>query len=186
VTPLEVALAGGAGGLIGAIALVPLVHVSRLLLDPAARRRDPPNPLAPGSILSEAITAPPDLLQMTAIFVQKIATGLFGTSLSLSQQRLYGTLWHLAYGTAWGIGYGVLQSSIPVSPYLAAPAYGLLVWLVGPAWLVPRMRLMLRVGQHAWRVTALVIAWHVLYGLILGATFAVLAGGQPVENVRLA
>jgi len=166
VTPLVVALSGAGAGVAGAILLMPLVHLSRLAVGYREPRRSE-NPLAPGEVLSEAERVPPDLLQVTAVFVQKVATGLFGESLSVRQQRLYGHVWHLAYGAFWGIGYALLESSLAVPAVILGPGYGLVVWAVGPAWLVPRMRLMLPVGRQATRVTLHVIAWHVLYGTVL-------------------
>ncbi len=174
-TPLLVALTGAAAGLVGAGLLTPLVYLSRLALGVRDPGR-PGGPLAPGVILSEAATVPPDLLQVTAVFMQKVATGLFGESLSVREQRLYGTAWHLVYGALWGAAYALVQSSLAVPPILFGPAFGLLVWAVGPAWLVPRMRLMLPLGRQALRVTILVMAWHLLYGLALVLAVEVLNG----------
>src|SRR4051794_6695766 len=60
-TPLQTALAGAAAGLAGAIVLMPLVYLSRRVLDVRPRNAVVRNPLALGSILSEARAAPPDL-----------------------------------------------------------------------------------------------------------------------------
>jgi hypothetical protein len=175
VTPLLVALWGAGAGVVGAVLLTPLVYLSRAALGVRDARR-PRNALAPGVILSEAAAVPPDLLQVTAVFVQKVATGLFGASLTMAEQRLYGTLWHLVYGAFWGVGYALIQTSLAVPPILLGPAYGLFVWAAGPAWLVPRMRLMLPLGRQTRRVTLLVIAWHLLYGLALALAVDVLRG----------
>ena len=165
-TPLAVALSGAAAGVIAAILLTPVVYLSRFALGhrgaPLARTR-----FGPGEVLSEAERVPPDLLQVTAVFVQKVATGLFGESLSLREQRFYGGLWHLAYGGFWGIGYALIQSSVAFPAAILGPAYGVVVWALGPAWLVPAMRLMLPVGRQAAQITMHVIAWHLFYGSAL-------------------
>ncbi len=176
-TPLAVAVSGALAGIAGALLLTPLVRFSRWSLgagggDHGGRR--PPNPLAPGPILSESARIPPDLLQMTGVFVQKVATGLFGMSLSVADQRRLGLAWHVAYGGVWGMGYGLLQSSVPVPAAVLGPAFGVAVWAMGPAWLVPRMRLMLPVGRASRIVTTLVIAWHVLFGAVLAIVFSLL------------
>jgi hypothetical protein len=178
VTPLDVALSGGVAGIAGALALVPLVAASRRALASPSHGQDVPivNPLAPGAILSEASNVPPDLLQLTAVFVQKVATGMFGSSLSVTAQRRYGTLWHLGYGAFWGVGYALLHSGVAVSAVVLGPAYGLLVWALGPAWLVPRMRLMPPVTRSTRAVTALVVAWHVFYGSITAIVVALIGG----------
>jgi hypothetical protein len=175
VTPLAIALAGAAAGVGGALVLVPFVWLSRVAL--GGRRSDRErNPLAPGTILSETATQPPDLLQVTGVFVQKVATGIFGASLSVKQQRRYGALWHLAYGAAWGVGFALIATSIDVPALVLGPLYGLLVWAIGPAWLVPQMRLMLPVGRASRRATALVVAWHVGYGFVVAAVFTAIHG----------
>ncbi len=174
-TPLGVAVAGAVAGVGGALFLVPFVWLSRFAL--GGRRPDPDrNPLAPGTILSETATQPPDLLQVTGVLVQKVATGLFGASLSVEQQRRYGALWHLAYSAVWGMGFGLIVTSADVPILIVGPIYGVLVWAVGPAWLVPRMRLMLPVGRASHTVTGLVVAWHVGYGLVVAALFAAIHG----------
>ena len=89
-TPLEVALAGGVGGLIAALVLTPLVSLSRIALGAQGSWRPATSPGGPGPILSEAPRVPPDLLAVTAVFVQKVATGIFGVSLAPSRQRLLG------------------------------------------------------------------------------------------------
>ncbi len=174
-TPLAVAVAGAVAGIGGALFLVPFVWLSRFAL--RDRRPDPErNPLAPGTILSETATQPPDLLQVTGVFVQKVATGLFGASLSVEQQRRYGALWHLAYGAVWGVGFALIVTSADLPGLVLGPIYGLVVWAIGPAWLVPRMRLMLPIGQASRTVTALVVAWHVGYGLVVATLFVAIHG----------
>lgn len=172
-TAFELALVGALAGVLGAVVLTPLVWLSRRLLGTP----DPPgDPFAPGSILSEGRSVPPDLLQVTAVFVQKVATGLFGRSLPPHQQRVLGTLWHLAYGAGWGVAYAVVQTAVDVPVLVLGLAFGVLVWAVGPAWLVPRMRLLDPLGRAPGTVSALVVGWHLAFGVVVAAVVEALGG----------
>jgi hypothetical protein len=172
-TAWEIALVGALAGVLGAVVLTPLVWLSRRLLGAAERPRDP---FAPGSILSEAGSVPPDLLQVTAVFVQKVATGLFGRSLPPHHQRVLGTLWHLAYGGGWGVAYAVVQTAFEVPAVVQGVGFGVLVWVVGPAWLVPRMRLIDPLGHAPGTVSALVVGWHLAFGVVVAAVVEALGG----------
>jgi hypothetical protein len=176
-TPLAIAAIGAVSGSVAALALLPFVYASRALF-PGPRHDRPRNPLAPGPILTEGRAIVPDLLAVTAVFVQKVATGLFATSLPPGRQRTLGVLWHFLYGAAWGGIFGLIVASVdwPIPAWLVGGAFGLLVWALGPAWAVPRMQLMLPLGRQTTLVSALVVGWHLLYGLVLSASFEWLAG----------
>src|SRR5438477_213130 len=97
-TPLQVAARGLVAGMGGALILTGLVSLARV-----ARSRPGPRPkenmgITAGEALSEAPGLPPQLNRVTALFVQKVATGIFGTSLTREQQYLAGLGWHLVYG----------------------------------------------------------------------------------------
>ncbi len=175
-TPLEVALNGALAGALGALALTLMILVVRRLTLP---RREPGHErghaaMTLADILAEGPDSPPDFIGATATFVQKLATGLFGVSLTRQQQLWAGMGWHLLYGAFWAVPYALLQASVTVPNLLLGPAYGVLVWLVGPVWLVPKMRLMLPVrSQRAW-VALMVFAGHLSYGALVALTFAVL------------
>ncbi len=175
-TPLEIALKGALAGLLGALALtVMIVGVRRLAsAQPDGGSQRGNAAMTPGRILADGPDMPPDFIGATATFVQKLATGLFGVSLTPRQQVWAGTGWHLLYGASWAVPYALLQASIPVPNVLIGPAYGVLVWLVGPVWLVPKMRLMLPVrSQRPW-VALMVFAGHVAYGGLVALAFALL------------
>lgn len=82
--PLLVAVKGLLAGMGGAIALTTLVAVARTLL--GERQEPEPDKFGPGisagQALAEAPGLPPNMNRVTATFVQKIATGIFGTSLT--------------------------------------------------------------------------------------------------------
>jgi len=106
-------------------------------------------------------------------FAFKVASGVFGRDLS-SSARLAGRVTHVVYGSAWGMLYGLLQASYPRPPALFGALYGFLVWLIGPAFLVPSMRLMGRPSQEPAARTAALITGHLAYGLALAAAFEAL------------
>src|SRR3712207_212386 len=64
--------------------------------------------LTAGEALSEGPSMPPSMSEITATFVQKVATGLFGAHLSREQQYVAGVAWHLTYGGFWGMLYALL------------------------------------------------------------------------------
>ncbi len=167
-TPLQVAVEGLVSGMGGALALSGMVALSRAVMS----RQDKPDTtqdeagIPAGEALSEGPEMPPNMNRVTATFVQKVATGLFGTSLDREQQDVAGTAWHLLYGGFWGSLYALLQSSLPVPKVLLAPLYGLGVWWLGPGWLVPKMKLMRAPGQQP-RTTVMVMAIHAAYAMIV-------------------
>jgi hypothetical protein len=176
-SPLTVATEGVLAGMAGALTVTVLVAAGRwaiagrdgrspVLATPADER------ITAGQVLSEGPDLPANMNRVTAIFVQKLATGLFGASLDADQQYLAGTLWHLAYGGFWGLLYALWRGSLPLPPLALGPAHGLLVWAVGPGWLVPKMGLMLPPGRQRPRTTALVAGIHAAYGLIVALLVA--------------
>ncbi len=82
--------------------------------------------------------------------------------------------WHLAYGGFWGMLYALLQSSMPVPKLLLGPIWGLGVWVIGPGWLVPKMKLMLPPGEQRPRTTVMVVGIHAAYGAIVALVFHLL------------
>nr|MDP9473653.1 DUF1440 domain-containing protein [Chloroflexota bacterium] len=109
--------------------------------------------------------------QSTELFVQKVATGLFGASLSESARTAAGAGMHFAYGGFWGAVYGLVQSSLRLPAALHGLLYGLVVWLIGPVTLVPAMSIMPPPQEQGGRRTLLVAGFHVAYGLALGLVF---------------
>lgn len=168
-TPLTVAINGLLAGMLGATAVTVMVRLGRTMMRGRAQAdtTDGPAGISAGEALSEAPDLPPAMNQVTATFVQKVATGLFGTSLTSEQQALAGTAWHFAYGGFWGMLYALVQTSADLPKWVLGPAWGIVVWAVGPGWLVPKMKLMLPPAQQQARLTAMVIGVHAAYGAIL-------------------
>ena len=180
-TPIGVAIKGLLAGMGGALALTLMVGGCRKLMsggDDQDRAQDSEG-ISAGQALSEGPGVPPDMNRVTATFVQKIATGIFGTSLSASQQYLAGTAWHLAYGGFWGAIYALIQSSASVPKLLLGPAHGATVWAIGFAWLVPKMGLILPPSGQRPRTTAMVVGVHVAYGTVVALLYDLLSDRDP-------
>ncbi len=167
--PLAVAINGLIAGMLGALAVTVMVRLGRAVMGgrPHADTTDGPAGISAAEALSEAPDVPPAMNQVTATFVQKVATGLFGTSLTPEQQAQAGLAWHLAYGGFWGMLYALVQASSSVPKWVLGPAWGVVVWAIGPGWLVPKMKLMLPPTQQQPRLTTMVIGVHAAYGAIL-------------------
>jgi hypothetical protein len=171
--PLEVAFEGWLAGASGALALTGMGAVGRKLMagTHATDELQADAGISAAAALAEGPDMPPNMNRVTATFVQKLATGVFGTSLSVQEQAVAGTAWHLAYGGGWGTLYGLVQSSVRVSPVALGPLFGLGVWAMGPGWLVPKMRLMLPPRQQQPRTAVVVAGIHVAYGALVAAAF---------------
>lgn len=171
--PLEVAFEGWLAGASGALALTGMVAVGRKLMagTNATDELQADAGISAAAALAEGPDMPPNLNRVTATFVQKLATGVFGTSLSAQEQVVAGTAWHLAYGGWWGTLYGLVQSSVGVSPVALGPLLGLGVWAIGPGWLVPKMKLMLPPQQQQPRTAAVVASMYVAYGALVAVAF---------------
>ena len=70
--------------------------------------------------------------------------------------------------------YGLLQSSYRLRPVPFGIAYGLAAWWVGPAFLVPALKLMRPPLQEPPVRTTMLLAGHVVYGAALAAAFEAL------------
>jgi len=167
--PLKLVARGLLAGVGSAVVLTVVLSVGRRVLfrpvrDAPARG---PRGITASEALGEEPGVPPNMNRVTATFVQKVATGIFGMSLGVREQYVAGTAWHLGYGGFWGAVYALLQGSVGAPKRLLGPAYGLGVWAVGPAWLVPRMKLMLPPTQQRPHIAALVLGAHALYGALL-------------------
>ena len=171
--PLEVAFEGWLAGAGGALALTGLTAVGRKVMSGtySAGAAQPDTDISAGVALADGPDMPPNMNRVTATFVQKIATGVFGTSLNAQEQYVAGTAWHLAYGGWWGTLYGLLQSSVRVPPLALGPLFGLGVWALGPGWLVPKMKLMLPPQQQQPRTAVVVAGMHMAYGAVVAFAF---------------
>jgi hypothetical protein len=110
-------------------------------------------------------------------FAFKVASGVFDRDIS-PFVRPAGMATHLTYGVAWGVLYGLLQASYRLQHRLFGPLFGLLVWAIGPAGLVPAMKIMGRPTEEPRDRTALLILGHVIYGTVAAEVFEALDGRE--------
>jgi hypothetical protein len=137
-----------------------------------------------GQALAGGQVQAPFLDRSTEIFVQKVATGLFGASLSGGARKTAGVAMHFVYGSFWGAVYGLIQSSFHLPAALHGLLYGLIVWLIGPVTLVPAMDIMPPPQQQPMRKALMVVGFHVAYGLGLGLTFDAFSQRAPRQGRR--
>jgi uncharacterized membrane protein YagU involved in acid resistance len=97
-------------------------------------------------------------------------SGLFGKDTS-GAAALSGVLVHVVYGSLWGMLFGMAEGTFHPNHWIAGPVFGLIVWLAGPVWLVPAMRLTRPLPQEPPVRTAAMIAGHVAYGFIVALVF---------------
>ena len=174
-TPIGAAGRGIIGGLAGALLLsivsrmLPVLRTQRLPI-PLARSADAFQPTLAQALTLSQSPGPEGLAEQ---FAFKVASGVFGRDLS-SSARLAGRVIHVVYGSAWGMLYGLIQASYPRPPAPFGAIYGFLVWLIGPAFLVPAMRLMGRPSEEPVARSAALIAGHLAYGVALATAFEAL------------
>jgi hypothetical protein len=127
--------------------------------------------VTPAGALAQAQAPGPE--GAAAQFALKLASGMFGRDIR-HRARLAGEVVHFTYGTAWGVLYGLLQGSSPRRPGPFGLLYGLVVWLVGPALLVPAMKVLPPPAQEPPLRLAMMVAGHLIYGLAVAVTFEAL------------
>jgi hypothetical protein len=110
-------------------------------------------------------------------FAFKVASGVFNRDIS-PEIRPVGLATHLAYGSAWGALYGLLQSSFGLPPRLFGLGFGGVVYGVGPALLVPAMKIMRPPLEEPPRRTWMLFAGHLIYGVTMAAVFDALESSE--------
>jgi hypothetical protein len=132
-----------------------------------------PPAVTPAGALTQPQSPGPEGLAEQFSF--KVASGIFGRDIT-PYVRPMGFATHLVYGSLWGALYGLLQASYRLSPRLFGGLYGLMVWAVGPALLVPAMKLIRPPSQELPLRTGMMVAGHIAYGVALAEVFERLEG----------
>lgn len=163
-TPVGGVLGGIAGGLAGTVTLSLLARVAPGMRQPVAPHVHSP--------IARALTGPlpPGPEGIAQQFAFKLMSGLFGKDTS-REARLAGIIVHAAYGSAWGALYGMFAGTFHPNYWIAGPIFGLIVWLIGPVWLVPAMRLMRPLPEEPPTRTAMMVGGHMAYGVIAALVF---------------
>jgi hypothetical protein len=140
----------------------------------AEQRTGPPAATPAGALTRPRSPGPEGLAEQ---FAFKVGSGLFDRDTAPAIRPL-GLATHLAYGTVWGVLYGLLQGSYRCPALLFGSLYGLVVWAVGPATLVPAMKLMRPIPQEPPVRSAVMVAGHIAYGIALAGTFEQMGSGR--------
>jgi hypothetical protein len=185
VSPLALAAFGLLSGAAGAIAVSLAGAALQRRTDcprPGSNHSDPDGDYSgeggtAGEALAEGTDMPPNIDAVTAIFVQKIATGIFGTSLGRERRHVAGRGWHLLYGGFWGGIYALLRCGLRYPTALIGIVHAVIVWGIGPAWLVPKMKLMLPPNRQNRRALLENIGIHIVYSAVVAILFGWLRGG---------
>jgi hypothetical protein len=127
-----------------------------------------PVPGSPGGALVQVQAPGPEGL--AAQFAFKFALGVFDKDIA-GQLRLVGFGVHILYGSFWGALFGIVQGTYRQRAGPAGALYGLLVWLIGPAVLLPAMKLMQPPAAEPPVRTASMVAGHVVFGMALAAVY---------------
>jgi hypothetical protein len=124
--------------------------------------------ISPGTVLIQPESPGPE--GIAEQFAYKVASAIFDTDIS-SIKKPVGMVTHLSYGSFWGGMYGLLRTALR-TPVLATGAiFGLGVWAIGPATLVPAMKLMGKPTEEPPIRTAMMVLGHVAYGVALAEAF---------------
>lgn len=164
-SPLAVILKGAVAGLLGTVVLtVAMQLVQRTLSDDGTDTEN-----GPGGVDEASGGAPEEL-------AVRVASGVFGTRLSVDARRKLSLGVHWSYGTLWGIAYAVMRASVGLPTWMHATICGLVVWVVGPVTLIPALKLgQPRIGVSA-KDRLVSVLLHQTYGWSTAAAFHVLGG----------
>jgi hypothetical protein len=95
-----------------------------------------------------------------------------GASVSEPLKDTTATAAHLAFGVGAGAGYGLLPAPRRrCLRVVAGVGYGLGIWAISYAGWAPAVRLMPSPTEDRTESQAAILASHVVYGAVLGATF---------------
>lgn len=154
-TPLEVVIKGCLAGLAGALAI-------RFSMQATAPTPPP--------------EAPVEETDPRYLFVGKVSSCLFEKEMADSERRSWAELAHWVYGSLWGMLYGVLQSSLRVPSLLHGLLLGTVVWVAGPLFLGPAMRLVPPPRPSPLGQTLTVWGHHAVYGVATAVVYGLLRG----------
>ena len=105
------------------------------------------------------------------LFFVKVGSGLFDRDVS-KYAKAGGKAVHFIYGAFGGVLYGLAKGRQRWNPWIAGVLYGVFLWGIGPAWLVPAMHLMPPPTRVPKRQEALVILGHAIYGVTVAQVSA--------------
>lgn len=140
-------LGGMVGGVIGAVAMLPVFEGGRRL---GLMRETPPNRVIDRAVATANAT-----------------TGIDG-QVEAEERTVASTATHILYGAAAGAIYGVLQDelSLPAAP--GGMAFGIALWTAGYVGWMPALSVLPRPWQQRTSDALVPFAAHLVYGVALG------------------
>lgn len=151
---------GALAGLAASAAMDPLTtYLSKHQPEPAKQQE---------KAITERIGAPP-----TVKVAQRAASAL-GTSLPAKRSSLAGEVVHYGFGTFWGAVFGAFASRWKPLPPGAGVALGILLWLSVDEAALPALGLSGKPGDYPRETHLRGLAGHVLYGVVLDRSLAIL------------
>lgn len=168
-SPFQVTLKGVAAGLVGTLVMTSALQAAaRLIGRASATAEDDPDDYSDVRDLNALDVSPQ--VPATEQVAERLASQVFRRELSEGARQRLGVGIHWAYGAFWGALSAQLQLTLrpPAVPY--GVGLGLLVWVVGPARLVPALGLYERPASSGITRRLLAISLHVVYGVTTALT----------------
>ena len=153
---------GAIAGVAATAAMGPLTTYLQKRQPEAARRRE--------KEVSERQGAPP------TVKVAEKAASAVGTPLPANTRSLAGKVVHFGFGTFWGAALGALSAAWKPLPPGAGVALGILLWLSMDEGALPALGLSGKPREYPRQTHSRGLAGHVLYGVVLDRSLALLRG----------
>lgn len=153
---------GALAGVAATAAMGPLTsYLSKRQPEPAARREKEVN---------QKLGAPP------TVKVAEKAAAAVGTPVPAHRRSLAGNVVHYGFGTFWGAALGALSARWKPLPPGAGVALGILLWMSMDEAALPALGLSAKPHEYPRETHARGLAAHVLYGVVLDRSLALLRG----------
>jgi len=153
---------GAIAGVAATAAMGPVTsYLSKRQPEPAKRQEKKVN---------ERLGAPP------TVKVAQKAVAAVGKSLPPRRHSLVGNVVHYGFGTFWGAALGALTARWKPLPPGAGVALGILLWMSMDEAALPALGLSARPREYPRETHVRGLAAHVLYGVVLDRSLALLRG----------
>ncbi|HZJ56229.1 MAG TPA: DUF1440 domain-containing protein [Myxococcaceae bacterium] len=153
---------GAIAGVAATAAMGPLTTYLAKRQPEAARRQE--------KAVNDRLGAPPP------VKVAEKATTALGTSLPPLRRSLAGNVVHYGFGTFWGAVLGALSARWKTLPPGAGVALGILLWTSMDEGALPALGLSGKPREYPRQSHVRGLAAHVLYGVVLDRSLALLRG----------
>lgn len=104
--------------------------------------------------------------------------------ISPEKQTLLTLLLHFLFGAAAGSAYGLVEEKIPLRESVKGPLAGLVVWAGSYLGWIPAMGILPPATEHPWRRNAMMIAAHLIWGLVLGVIAGVTSSKKYYISIQ--